>query len=75
MNYIKSRKNKELLKNEEHNFLKANQRKINCDKCKHYNWYYDHCDKWNCTVDDREVHSCYEERISNGDTKRKDKKN
>ena len=48
---------------------------MNCDKCKYYNWYYDYCDKWKCIVDDREVHSCCEKRTSNGDTKRKDKKN
>ena len=48
---------------------------MNCDKCKYYNWYYDYCDKWKCVVDNREVHSCYEERTSNEDTKRKDKKN
>lgn len=35
----------------------------NCDKCKHYEWYYDYCKKWKCEVDDREVHSCFEMRI------------
>lgn len=33
---------------------------MNCDKCKHYNWYYDKCTKWDCQVDFREVHNCYE---------------
>lgn len=32
---------------------------MNCDKCKLYNWYYDWCNKWECTVDGREVHSCF----------------
>ena len=32
------------------------------DKCKYYNWYYDKCTKWNCVVDSREVHNCYEPR-------------
>lgn len=34
---------------------------MNCDKCKHYHWYYDWCDKWKCEVDARSVHSCFEE--------------
>lgn len=38
---------------------------MNCDKCKHYNWYYDYCDKWKYKVDEREVHSCYEQRGEN----------
>ena len=33
---------------------------MNCDKCKHYRWYYDWCDKWMCEVDARSVYSCYE---------------
>lgn len=33
---------------------------MNCDNCKCYKWYYDHCDKWNCEVDEREVHNCFE---------------
>ena len=32
-----------------------------CDNCTHYNWYYDYCDKYNCEVDAREVHSCFED--------------
>ena len=35
---------------------------MNCDECKHYCWYYDHCAKWDCEVDAREVHNCFEER-------------
>ena len=27
-----------------------NDKIMNCDKCKHYNWYYDYCDKWKCKV-------------------------
>lgn len=42
-----------------------NDKIMNCDKCKHYNWYYDYCDKWKYKVDEREVHSCYEQRGEN----------
>ena len=35
---------------------------MNCDECKHYEWYYDYCRKWECQVDAREVHNCYEKR-------------
>lgn len=35
---------------------------INCDECKHYNWYYDRCEKWKCEVDSREVHNCFEKQ-------------
>ena len=31
-----------------------------CDNCIHYHWYYDKCDKWDCSVDAREVHECCE---------------
>ena len=31
-----------------------------CDECKYYNWYYDHCEKWDCSMDAREVHDCFE---------------
>ena len=41
---------------------------MNCDKCKYYNWYYDHCKKWDCTVDEREVHSCFEPTEAEGET-------
>ena len=33
---------------------------MNCDKCSHYCWYYDRCEKWDCEVDGREVHDCFE---------------
>ncbi len=33
---------------------------MNCDDCKYYEWYYDHCRKWDCEVDAREVHNCFE---------------
>lgn len=33
---------------------------MNCDDCKHYEWYYDRCRKWDCEVDGREVHNCFE---------------
>ena len=33
---------------------------MNCDNCKYYEWYYDHCRKWDCEVDVREVHNCFE---------------
>ena len=38
---------------------------MNCDKCKHYHWYYDWCDKWKCEVDARSAHSCFEEAEEN----------
>lgn len=34
---------------------------MNCDNCKHYNWYYDRCNKWECEVDARAVHNCFEQ--------------
>lgn len=34
---------------------------MNCDKCKYYKWYYDYCEKWDCEVDSREVHNCFEQ--------------
>lgn len=34
---------------------------MNCDNCKHYRWYYDYCEKWDCEIDAREVHNCFEE--------------
>lgn len=33
-----------------------------CDNCKHYEWYYDRCRKWDCEVDAREIHNCFEQR-------------
>lgn len=33
---------------------------MNCDGCKYYEWYYDHCRKWDCEVDAREIHNCFE---------------
>lgn len=36
------------------------ERLMNCDDCKHYEWYYDRCRKWDCEVDRREVHNCFE---------------
>ena len=39
---------------------------MNCDNCKHYHWYYDWCDKWNCEIDVRSVHNCFNyQRIIN----------
>lgn len=35
---------------------------MNCDDCKHYEWYYNRCQKWDCEVDAREVHNCFEQR-------------
>lgn len=34
----------------------------NCDNCVHYHWYYDYCDKWECEVDAKEIHKCFEAR-------------
>ena len=36
-----------------------------CDNCIYYHWYYNHCDKWNCEVDDRSVCSEFTERKDN----------
>lgn len=36
-----------------------------CDNCRHYHWYYDYCDKYDCEVDARETHGCCEERRKN----------
>lgn len=33
---------------------------MNCDNCKHYCWYYDKCSKWDCEVDAKEIHNCFE---------------
>lgn len=35
---------------------------MNCDDCKHYHWYYDYCDKWDCEMDARACNSCFEAR-------------
>ena len=31
----------------------------NCDNCRYYEWYYDHCCKWNCKVDGRSIQNCF----------------
>ena len=33
-----------------------------CDKCIYYEWYYDHCKKWNCNVDDRYCCNFFKDR-------------
>lgn len=33
---------------------------MNCDKCKYYDWYYDYCEKWKCTINAKEVHNCFD---------------
>lgn len=33
---------------------------MNCDNCKHYDWYYNYCEKWKCMIDSRSVHNCFE---------------
>lgn len=35
---------------------------MHCDDCKHYHWYYDYCDKWDCEMDARACNSCFEAR-------------
>ena len=35
---------------------------MNCDECKHFDWYYERCRFWNCKVDLREVHNCFVRR-------------
>ena len=32
-----------------------------CSDCKHYQWYINWCDKWQCEVYWKSVHSCFEE--------------
>ena len=34
--------------------------KMNCDNCEYYDWYYDHCRKFDCEVGAGEVHNCFE---------------
>lgn len=31
-----------------------------CDNCKHYEWYYERCWKWDCEIDARGIHNCFE---------------
>ena len=50
-----------LQKNTDFVFMEK-EKKMNCDNCIHYHWYYDYCDKWKCEVDAREVHGCIERR-------------
>lgn len=33
---------------------------MRCDDCRYYHWYYDWCDKWQCEVDARSIHNCFE---------------
>lgn len=33
---------------------------MNCDNCKYYKWYHYLCNKWDCEVEPREVHNCFE---------------
>lgn len=33
---------------------------MDCYDCKYYEWYYNRCRKWDCEVDVREVHNCFE---------------
>ena len=35
---------------------------MKCDNCECYEWYYDHCIKWDCEVDARACHGCFEPR-------------
>ena len=44
-----------------------------CDKCKHYNWYYDWCKKWQCHIDGRAAYPCFNHRKSVTDTNVGDK--
>ena len=46
-----------------------NTAKRNCDKCACYTWYYDFCRKWECEVDGREVHGCFESRANESQAK------
>ena len=31
-----------------------------CDNCKHFHWYHDYCDKWDCEVFWGSVYACFE---------------
>lgn len=33
---------------------------MKCDNCECYEWYYDYCQKWDCEVDARACHGCFE---------------
>ena len=33
---------------------------MKCDNCKYYEWYYDKFLKWDCEVDARACHGCFE---------------
>ena len=33
---------------------------MHCDNCKYYHWYNEYCAKWQCEVDCREAHNCFE---------------
>ena len=46
------------------------QNKKCCDTCKHYHWYYDKCDKYDCEMDARSVCAEYEP-YQKGGTNRK----
>ena len=39
--------------------------KKKCDNCKHYHWYYDHCERWDCEMDGRSIHDCFVPYTSN----------
>lgn len=45
-----------------HAICEVSKYKVNCDNCKHYHWYYDYCDKWDCEMDARACNSCFEAR-------------
>ena len=55
----------------------SNNTNTNCDYCKHYNWYYDYCDKWKCEIDARSIYDCFEQNndtiITNSDIENKKK--
>ena len=31
-----------------------------CDDCKYFRCYYERCEKWDCVIDGRSVHNCWE---------------
>lgn len=33
---------------------------MDCDNCKHYDWYYNYCEKLRCEIDTKDVHNCFE---------------
>ena len=60
MQYVKDEFNQSHYVPQQHR--PGNGAEMDCDHCKYYSWYFDRCGKWDCKVDNREIHNCYEGR-------------